>query len=209
MKLRALLGGVALIGGLMFFTGQVVSQEHGEKGHEHKHGEGDHGGAMMEAWAKAATPGEFHAHLKPLAGQWNNTTKWRFDASAPWMESTGKSEYKWIMDGRFLLQEVASEMMGDRFEGLGILGYDNVQKKYTSVWIDTMGTMIFTSLGSCDASGKVITLHGDYVDVMSGQKKKVRSVCRMINDNKHVFEMYDRTADGKEYMSLEVTYTRK
>ena len=99
--------------------------------------------------------------------------------------------------------------MGEqKFEGMGILGYDNTAKKHFSTWIDSMSTMLMTSEGTCDSSGKVMTLYGTHTDPMTGAKKTQKSVSSMINNDKHVFEMFDRAPDGKEFQSLVVTYTR-
>jgi hypothetical protein len=164
---------------------------------------------MMEAWAKAATPGEHHEHLKPLAGHFNATSRWRMSAEAEWGESNGTAEFTWIMDGRFLVQKVQADMDGQPFEGMGVMGFDNVTGKHYSAWWDSMGTGMMSSTGTCDASGKVVTYYGEYADPMTGQQKKSKSIHRVINNDKHVFEMYDRDENGKEFQSLEVTYTRR
>jgi len=168
--------------------------------------------AMMKAWMAAATPGENHKHLEGLIGKWSYVTKWRMAEEQPWEESTGSAENKWVLDGRFVHQSVKgdpSDKSPYPFEGMGITGYDNGTKKYVNSWVDNMGTGIMNSEGTCDASGKVITYTGKYFDPMSGIEKSARSVARIISADKHVFEMYDKSADGKEFMSLEVTYTRK
>ncbi len=193
--------GATLLVATVLCANRVLSQQEDKKG-----GPED---AMMEAVMKAAQPGEHHAHLNPLVGNWNLHSKWRFAPEAPWEESTGTAEFKWVMGGRYILEKIESTMGDETFEGIGILGYDNIKKKHFSAWIDNMGTMIMTSEGSCDASGKVVTLYGQHPDPVDGTTKKQKSVHRIINNDKHVFEIYDRTADGKEFKSLEVTYTRK
>ncbi len=178
---------------------------HGDKGH----GEGGMDPAMMEAMEKAATPGEFHAHLKPLAGNWETATKWWMDPTQPPAESKGTSTSKWIMDGRFLMDEYTGDMMGQPFKGTGITGYDNVQKKYVNVWVDNMTTSMMTSTGACDGSGKTFTYTGEYADPMTGKMKKNRMVTKILGDDKHLFEIFEAGPDGKEFKSLEVTHTRK
>ena len=37
----------------------------------------------------------------------------------------------------------------------------------------------------------------------------MRNVTRVIDSNKHMFEMYEHGPDGKEFKTLEVTYLRK
>ena len=164
---------------------------------------------MMEAWAKANMPGEFHAHLGAMIGHWNYKSRFRPAAEAPWTESAGTSEIKWAMGKRFLIESVKGEMQGMPWEGMGITGYDNAKKKYTSAWLDSMSTAIMTSLGTIDDSRKVITFMGSLDDPISGQKDKpIKTILRLINKTKLVTEMYERDEKGEWFMNLEVVYTR-
>ena len=86
---------------------------------------------------------------------------------------------------------------------------NKIKKKYVSVWADNFMSGFMLSEGTCDDSGKVITFHGEYSDPMTGKTQKDKAVFRIINNDKHVFEMYGTTPDGKEFLSLEITYTRR
>lgn len=165
--------------------------------------------AMMEAYQKAAAPGEAHKHLAEMAGSWKTTTKaWMSPGAAP-MESTGTCENKMILGDRFLHQECSGQDMGmGPFQGMGITGYDNNKKQYEATWVDNMGTAIITATGQADASGKVHTFKGTYFDPAMGKNKKFRWVSRMIDDSHMSFEFYDQGPDGKEYKSMELTYTK-
>lgn len=211
MTLRILLSLVALVGASVWLTDRVGAQEYGGSKEGQTPKVDEEQAKMMEAWMKLAVPGEHHEHLKPFAGNWNNVVKWRYSPDAPWEETRGKSEAEWILGGRFLRQQTEGESMMEGsppFEGFGIIGYDNLKKKYISVWMDNMGTMILIAEGTCNASGKVITFKGEYNDAMSGGKKKSKSVYRVINDNKYVIEMFDYGPDGREFKNLEVVFTR-
>src|SRR5437868_4593615 len=96
-------------------------------------GADDKKGDPFEAMRKAAAPGPFHKKLDPLAGSWTWTSK--FYGTTPPQEGSGTAERKWIMDGRFLQEDVFSkELLGQPFKGFGLTGYDNMQKKYVAVW---------------------------------------------------------------------------
>jgi len=172
---------------------------------------------MMEAIMKAATPGPEHAKLNTLVGKWNFITKWRMSPDQPWEETPGKAEYKWALNKKSLYHEVKATpnpekdamMGGVPFEGFGMTGFDNVSKKYYNVWADNMGTGIMTSTGTADASGKTFTYGGEYNCPITGGKKTAKSILKIVGDDKVVFEMYDKTPDGKEFISLEVTYARQ
>jgi len=165
---------------------------------------------MMAAWAKYAQPGEPHKKLQAMAGSWNFTTRWWQDPSAAPTESKGTSEAQTILGGRFVQESVTGEMQGSPFHGIGITGYDNFKQKYVTMWMDEMSTTVMISYGTPDVSGKVITFEGTYDDLATGQKdKKFKSISRIVNDDKHIYESYEYGADGKEFKNFDVTYSRK
>ncbi len=201
MKMRAVLGAVVFFGAVVVTGAQVTSQDKGKEGQPE--------GEMTQAWMKYAQPGEFHARLKPLVGSWKHEVKWWMAPGAPPEIATGTSDYKWILCGRFLLQKVKSDNQEEPFEGMGMIGYDGFKKKYTSMWVDSMSTAIITGLGTCDESGKVFTLIGRHDDVMSGKPNQTfKTVTRIVNNDLHIDEMYMSGPDGKEFKTLEITYTR-
>lgn len=164
--------------------------------------------AMMEVYQKLATPGEPHRQLASLAGSWTTHTKSWMEPGKPPMESAGTAEMKVLLDGRFLHQEFTGEMMGKPFSGIGIDGYDNLRKKYVTMWIDTMATGIFFIEGTASADGKTITLKGQH-DEPGGGHMKHRAVWKLMDADTQTFEMYGTHKGGKEMKMMEITYTRK
>lgn len=176
---------------------------------------GEHGGMPSPEEMKMMMPGDFHAKLKPMAGKWTYVTKMRMTPDEPWSEATGKAEFRWALGGRFLIQEIKGNpgpmdamMGGQPFEGLGTLGYDNMEKKYFSLWGDNMGTGFVESWGTCDESGKTFTFTGEADCHMTGKKETIKQITKVVNNDKFTFEMWGKGPDGKEFQSLEVTYTR-
>jgi len=164
--------------------------------------------AMMEAYMKLATPGEPHKLFTSLAGSWTTKTKEWMEPGKPPTESTGTADMKMLLDGRFLYQEYNAQMMGQPFSGIGIDAYDNMTKKYMTVWIDTMGTGIFMMDGTASADGKTITLKGSHPEP-GGGKMTHRAVWKIVDNNTQTFDMYGTHHGGKELKVLEITYTRK
>ena len=164
---------------------------------------------VMEKWMKYATPGANHKLLEPFVGSWNVATTWWEAPGAPPSLWTGTSENVWVLGGRFVQQTVAAEMIGQPFEGIGYTGYDNFKGKFVGTWMDSMGTMVMISTGSADASGKVLTFTAEMDDVVTGKHLKVREIIRVIDNSKHIFEMYGPDKSGKEFKSMEIVYTRK
>ncbi|CUS38675.1 DUF1579 domain-containing protein [Candidatus Nitrospira nitrificans] len=163
---------------------------------------------MMDVWKKLATPGEPHKLFATLAGSWTTQTKEWMEPGKPPTESTGTAEMKTLLDGRFLYQEYNGQMMGQPYSGVGIDGYDNLTKKYVTVWIDTMGTGIFFMDGTASPDGKTITLRGSHPEPGGGQMRH-RALWKIIDDNSQTFEMYGAHGKEKEMKFLEIVYTRK
>jgi len=165
--------------------------------------------AMAEMMAKMSAPGPNHERFKKLAGDWNLTVKWTWDPSQPMQVTKSTSVMTTLMDGRYCQEQTSGEMMGKPFMGQGLTGYDNVLKKYVGTWIDNAGTGIMTSVGTPDASGNVINWTGESSDPMTGKMTKYRMVTRFQDDDHHVYEMYIKGPDGKEYKTMDIAYERK
>lgn len=199
MKLRALVF-IVTIAAAAFLAGRAFSDD--KKMSEQE--------AAMAEWMKYATPDEHHKALDPLVGSWDVKMNMWMDPSAPPQESKGTSETKWILGGRYLQEEMTSEMNGMPYHGFGLSGYDRVKKEYFSFWMDDMSTGIMTLFGQMDAGGKVLTMTGSYPDVTKNmQECKMRMVTKTVSNDQHLFEMYTSGDDGKEFKNMEATYTRK
>jgi hypothetical protein len=164
---------------------------------------------MMKKMAELATPGEFHRKIEPLIGTWNCAVKFTMAPGAPPEESSGTLERKWVMDGRYMFEEYKGTAMEQPFTGRGYLAYDNGEKKYISVWMDSMGTGIFYEKGTIDPAGKTITFTGENFCCMTDKLKKTKSTLEIVDNSKQILRMFDTGPDGKEFQSFEMIATRK
>lgn len=165
--------------------------------------------AQMEAMMKAATPGENHKKLDAFVGTFDAKVKMWEKPGAPPKESTGTSEGKSVLGGRYVEEHFEGTFMDQPFSGMGLTGYDNVQKKYISTWADSMGTGIMVSTGKADASGKGMTMSGAMPDPMTGKMMTLKQKVTITDSDHHTFEMWGPAPDGKSYKMMEITYTRK
>jgi hypothetical protein len=124
------------------------------------------------------------------------------------MEESGSATRKVILDGRVMVEELSSSMMGMPFKGQGMHGYDNVTGKHWSTWVDSMSTGLMVSEGTCDAQG-ACTFTGTYNDAVTKGPKTLRMTSRWSNPTTQVFEMYGPGPDGKEMKMMEITYNKK
>ncbi len=162
---------------------------------------------MMARWAEMSTPTENHKALNGMIGTWSAATKWWAAPGTEPMVSTGSCTNSWVLGGRWVMTAFNGDMMGQPFEGIGYMGYDNYKKKYVSTWIDSMSTMVLFAEGTM--TDGVCTLTAEFDDFMTGKKSSMREVFRVIDDDHHVMEMYGPAPDGTEFKTMEITYTRK
>jgi len=163
--------------------------------------------AEMEAYAKAGAPGAPHQSMASMAGTYKLSIKSWHEPGGPAMEEAGTATRKMVLDGRVLVEDVNSSMMGTPFTGQGMRGYDNVSGKYWSTWMDSMSTGLMVSTGTCDAK-KVCTFTGSWNDPIKKGPVTARMISRWTSPTTEVFEMYGPGKDGKEMKMMEITYNK-
>jgi len=165
--------------------------------------------AAMEKYMKAAAPGPEHQKLAKLAGKWKaQVTAWMAPGAPP-EKSDGSVEFKPILGGRYLTQEFKGNMGGQPFEGMGIMGYDNVLKERFATWTDSMSTGLLVMRGKCAADAKKCTTKGQGSDAMAGKLVSFTETTTMTDDDHFTFELRGPGPDGKQYKLLEIAYTRQ
>jgi hypothetical protein len=185
-----------------FCTGPVLAQAKGEAPQmtaEQK--------AEMEAYQKAGTPGPQHQALAASVGKYTVKSKSWHDAGGPAMEDSGTATRSMTLDGRVLVEDVASTMMGAPMTGHGMTGYDNVSGKYWSTWNDSMSTGLMVAHGTCDAKNSC-TFSGSWNDPVKKGPVRARMTSRWTTPTTEVWEMYGPGKDGKEFKMMEITYTK-
>ena len=161
---------------------------------------------FMEAMEKYATPAKQHAELAKREGEWTADLKMWMAPGMPPEIMSGQASFKTIMGGRFLHQDYTGEYNGMPFEGAGLTAYDRIKKTYVNVWIDNMGTGIAYSEGKMKDG--VVTYVGEMPDIMQGKYIPSRTTERIVDENTFVVEMYTAGPDGKDFMTMEITYKR-
>lgn len=212
---------------LLVVAGPVIAGAQDAEQHEgHEHGEmhgemgemgqmGEMGEmspeqqAQMQAWMKAMTPGEQHAHLADMAGDWDLTVKmWEEPGGEPTV-SEAQATSELIMGGRYLRERVKGDMMGMPFVGEGLTGYDNVTGEYWSTWVDNMSTGLMTARGNFDDDAGGLVMKGQYPDPMTGKMQSSKTVSRKVSDDEWVMEMWGEGPGGEMMKMMEITYQRQ
>jgi hypothetical protein len=158
------------------------------------------------AWMAAGAPGEAHEFLKKMLGSWEVKLRFTPAPGAEPMTGRGQARRGMVLGDRFIQTTFKGEFMGDSFIGMGFDGYDNLKKKYVTVWMDNTSTMIFHTEGDLDESGKVLTSYGEYVDALSGKTKKTKTELTIHSLSMQSYVSYDMNEEGEWVKTMEVIY---
>jgi len=162
--------------------------------------------AIWDKMAQAGTPGEAHKKLEPLVGKFTVKSKSWMDPAKPPEESTGSSERKWIMAGRYIEEHYQGTYGGQPFTGMGVQGYDNVTKRYFGTWMDSGSTSMTMARGAM--SGNAIKYQGMMSDPVSGKEVPYTMLTTISGNDSHKVEMWGPGPGGKDMKWMELVYTR-
>lgn len=161
----------------------------------------------MKAKMAYTTPSAAHLQMKAGIGEWKEQiTMWASPEAEP-TYSLLKCNVSMIMNDRYQVSTHTGEILGNSFEGLSTLAFDNALNKYISTWVDNMGTGMMILEGSADSTGTVISLKGTQVDPITKTKVNVREEYRIINESYHEINMYT-IYNGKEFKSMDIKLNR-
>jgi len=143
----------------------------------------DQAQALTARYARAAAVGDEHKWLAQLAGKWKTVTKTIIKAGIPPVESAGTSEFKLLMDGRFVIENNNSTGAPGPSQGMGIVGFNNVTQKYERVWFDTKSTAMMKSEGLFIKDRDEIRWVDQWCDPVLGMQT-THSTLRRLKDGK-------------------------
>lgn len=224
-------GALLAVGVIAFVAGRAIPASDGaiaaqpEKKSDAAHGQPEKKGekpaapagdadmmAMMDRMMKMGSPGDEHKVMEALIGEFEGSVKFSMTPDMPPMDSKASIKREWAMDGRFVMEHVSGDdagMGGPPFKGLGIVGYNNWDKKYEMAWIENMASHMSFSSGSYDAAKKAFTMVGDMLDPMTGKRIKQTTVLDVSNPDREVMTGTCPGPDGKPWKNFEGVFERK
>ncbi len=153
-------------------------------------------------------PGPEHLRMKDWAGEFTFVNKmWMAPGQDP-MVTNGTASIKLEMNGLWLIDDTKGEMMGAEFRGHGITGFDVSKQKYVFTWVDNMTPSMMTGDGAWDDKAKTLTMVANSVDQQM-KPTKVKMVTTHTDADHSKFEYFVSGPDGKEFLMMEILYTRK
>lgn len=163
---------------------------------------------MMKNWEAYMTPGEMHKMMASWNGKWTaDVTSWMAE-DAPPTKSTGTAVNSMALGGRYQVSSFKGNFNGMPFEGMGTLAYDNAKKTFISTWLDNMGTGVMKLEGTWDAAAKTMDMRGKMVDPGTGKEVDAHETFVVKDDKTQVMTMYAPGANGKEFKTMEIIFTR-
>ncbi len=160
-------------------------------------------------WAALSKPGESHKLLERFAGNWDvRITFWSSPDAAP-QDSHGSSTLSWILGDRFLKEDFHGDVLGESYQGLGLMGYDAAARRFMTVWLDSLNTVIAVQQGSYSPESSTFELTGEIYDPLLGRNKKTRSEIKVISPDQYSVTMIDAAPNGAAFKSLEILYSRR
>ncbi|MHB8055328.1 MAG: DUF1579 domain-containing protein [Candidatus Aminicenantales bacterium] len=163
----------------------------------------------IDAYLKNMAVTENHGQLRFFVGDWEvKTTSWMMPGAEPQV-SQNTAQTHLILGGRFIWTDFKGTMMGQPFEGVQIVGFDNMQQKFVTFWIDGTSTSFFLLTGTFDAEANVFVDKADWPDPLTGGTAPVRAVTTILGPDEFKYEMYMGQPGGGEFKSMENIYTRK
>lgn len=163
----------------------------------------------MMAAMKLGQPGEHHQTLEKLAGTWDASFKMWEGPDAQPMQMQGTIERAWVLDGHYMQETVEAQTPMGTFQGMGYIGYSNIDGQYQVAWMDSMSTHIMTGTGTYNPRTKVFSFSSDHRDPVSGKVMNVRSTLDLNSTDRHVYTDYVTGADGIEYKMFEGVAERR
>ena len=159
--------------------------------------------AEMQAYREAATPGPRHRLLDELVGEWTcEFTIW-MDPDGPPLVSRGTLSRRWVLDGRFLEETIKADLDEGSFEGVGYIGYSNLDGQYEMVWMDNMSTAIYTETGTYHTDTRILQSRGSHRDPPTGHMVHSWTKLNMTEPDHHTWVGHATGSDGRVYKAFE------
>lgn len=154
---------------------------------------------------RATTRADGHTALDPLVGSWEGTVRtWSAPGSTP-SETRGAVTRTWVLDGRYLREEVREPGEPGRggFEGVSFIGYNTLEDRYETVWLENRSTYMSASTGTYDAAARRFTFLSDRLDPVSGRRSRGRTVLEVVGPDRTVIRGWALGPDGREFQYVE------
>ncbi|HEX4955446.1 MAG TPA: DUF1579 family protein [Thermoanaerobaculia bacterium] len=162
--------------------------------------------SALEAWKTSAATGASHERLGLLTGSWKVEAQYLAQAGSP--PAAGVATIEALLGGRTIEERLSTQLFGQSYEVLYLLGYDNTRKKYWGIWIDNLTSAATVAEGELRPADGALVLEGSYDDPASGTRHTSRSELIVESESAFTLTLFDLGADGSARPSLRLRHTR-
>jgi hypothetical protein len=152
-------------------------------------------------------PGLEHKVLWQRLGIWDTVVTKSGAAGQPPQVAKGYAVVRTRLGGRFVQQTLKCNFDGNTFEEFCISGYDRGTQKFTSYWIDTLGTSHLCTIGYFDQASGTVIESGETSTPAGLVRSKI--VTKYITDDLLDRSTYEVMPDGTERERMTVRLTRR
>ena len=143
--------------------------------------------------------GNEHKILGALVGHWKSKIPPQITGPAVTnQESESTADGKLVMGGRFAQVAPQGSMGGQPFEGMMLVGFDEVINRYTASWVDTTSNAIIHYVGTFDAAKKQLTLTAHYSEPNTRRLTIERVVLTFADANIWTYDEYTAHSVGEK-----------
>jgi Protein of unknown function (DUF1579) len=164
--------------------------------------------AVAARYARAAAVGEQQKWLAGFSGKWKTATRQVLKPGTPPIESAGTSEFKMLMDGRFLVESNTSAGGAGTFTAMGIIGFNNLTQKYERVWFDSHSTAMIKSEGAYVKDRDEIRWVDQYTDPGLGKVVTTTSLLRRVSDKEFAFTQTVELPNNSMFVTFAMQYRK-
>jgi hypothetical protein len=111
-----------------------------------------------------------------------------------------------VCGGKWLWTDFAGRFGGEPFEGHALTGYDPVQKKVVSIWIDSMSPVWCMTTGDAAATSGELVLEGKSTDP-TGQPMTIKQRMTRADASTRAVQLESMCSQGPS--TMDITYRRK
>jgi hypothetical protein len=174
----------------------------------------------LPKWFSRGLPGRGHEVLSPLVGTWRVQmsfygTLGRSPDQPPLVTDDLISRRQWVAGGRYIEDIMEGTLDGAPVWRKGWLGYSTMDERYEWVTIDPVNTtMMYFEGAPKSGDQRPISMSGKFTDQgvageeTVGKSVGMRTVIKIENNDRHVFELYFTRPGQKEALATRAVYTR-
>jgi Protein of unknown function (DUF1579) len=113
-----------------------------------------------------------------------------------------------VLGGRYVQSMLSGHVLGEPFNGIGYMAYDNVAKAYQVAWMDDGSTAMTLYQGRFSPDGKQVQLKATVLNPLTGKPGPSEIRMTLAANGDHVTELWGQGLGGKMFRMMELQHTR-